>query len=151
VWKVSKSLDLKDVAAMGVSYGTAWVSLTRRANVQAGCVRNSTLGHKGHRTRVQKGSENSVVSPNLYLETDNPRLKADPAVAANCMLATCDSLLHQKLLCTHVKINKMCSQQACSKLVNKLPQGCHSQLIDKLLNCRTITSLLSSSSANTSC
>lgn len=36
VWKVSKSLDLKDVAAMGVSYGTAWVSLTRRANVQAG-------------------------------------------------------------------------------------------------------------------
>jgi NADPH:quinone reductase-like Zn-dependent oxidoreductase len=74
VWKVSKSLDLKDVAAMGVSYGTAWVSLTRRANVQAGCVRNSesTLGRKRHRTRVQKGGENSVVSPNLYLETDNP-------------------------------------------------------------------------------
>jgi hypothetical protein len=57
---------------------------------------------------------------------------------------------------THVKIsqlvNKMCSQQACSKLVNKLwqcsqccyfiklLQGCHSQLVDKLLNCRTITS-----------
>jgi hypothetical protein len=54
----------------------------------------------------------------------------------------------------HVKIsqlvNKMCSQQACSKLVNKLQQccyfikllliTCHSQLVDKLLNCRTITS-----------
>jgi hypothetical protein len=54
---------------------------------------------------------------------------------------------------THVKIsqlvNKMCSQQACSEVVNelsqscyfiKLLQGCHSQLVDKLLNCRTITS-----------
>ena len=36
VWKVPTALDLKDVAAMAVSYGTAWVSLTRRANVQAG-------------------------------------------------------------------------------------------------------------------
>jgi hypothetical protein len=43
----------------------------------------------------------------------------------------------------------MCSQQACSKLVNKLQQccyfikllqGCHSQLVDKLLNGRTIAS-----------
>jgi hypothetical protein len=53
----------------------------------------------------------------------------------------------------HVKIsqlvNKMCSQQACSKVVNKLYQccyfikllqSCHSQLVNKLLNCRTITS-----------
>jgi hypothetical protein len=45
--------------------------------------------------------------------------------------------------------NKMCSQQTCSKLVNKLqkfyyfinlPQTCHSQLVDKLLNYSTITS-----------
>jgi hypothetical protein len=54
---------------------------------------------------------------------------------------------------THVKIsqlvNKMCSQQACSKLINKLEpcwyfinllQGCHSQVVDKVLNYRTITS-----------
>ena len=44
----------------------------------------------------------------------------------------------------------MCSpQQACSKLVNKLKQccyfikllqGCHAQLVDKLVNCKTITS-----------
>jgi hypothetical protein len=57
---------------------------------------------------------------------------------------------------THVKIsqlvNKMCSQQACSMLVNKseqccyfikLLQGCHSQLVDKLLE-QLVTSLLSS-------
>jgi hypothetical protein len=47
-------------------------------------------------------------------------------------------------------VNKMCSQQACSKLACqqvvtccyfiKLLQGCHSQLVDKLLNCRMITS-----------
>jgi hypothetical protein len=58
---------------------------------------------------------------------------------------------------THVKIsqlvNNMCSQQTCSKLVDKLEQwqccyfikllqGCHSQLVDKLLNCRTITTKL---------
>jgi hypothetical protein len=59
-------------------------------------------------------------------------------------------LFSTKYKITHVKlVNKMCSQQACSKLVNKLyqccyfiklPQGCHSQLVDKLLNCRTITS-----------
>jgi hypothetical protein len=54
---------------------------------------------------------------------------------------------------SHVKIsqlvNKMCSQQACSKPVNKLYQccyfikllqGCHLQLVGKLLNCRTMTS-----------
>jgi hypothetical protein len=56
------------------------------------------------------------------------------------------------IACTHVKlsqlVNKMCSQQACSKLVNKLwqschfiklLQGCHSQLVIKSLNCTTIT------------
>ena len=54
---------------------------------------------------------------------------------------------------THVKISQLvnttCSQQACGKLANKLQQccyfinllqGCHSQLVDKLLNCRAIRS-----------
>lgn len=36
LWKVPKSLDLHNVAALAVSYGTAFVSLTRRANVQEG-------------------------------------------------------------------------------------------------------------------
>lgn len=36
VWKVPRSLDLKAVAALAVQYGTAWVSLTRRANVRSG-------------------------------------------------------------------------------------------------------------------
>ena len=49
----------------------------------------------------------------------------------------------------HVKIsqlvNKMCSQQACSKLVNKLQQCCYVELQDdnKLLD-QLVTSLLSS-------
>ena len=56
---------------------------------------------------------------------------------------------------THINIsqlvNKMCSQQACSKLVNKLyqccyfiklVQGCHSQLVDKIVELQDDNKLL---------
>lgn len=109
------------------------------------------------RTFVVSGEQNSAVgwervyfatytitghncNPNLHLIETRHIESLHVKEPTNKRRIPSDSFLGAWLDYTrHNLVNKICLQQTCSELTNKL-QGCHSQLVIKLLDCRTITS-----------
>jgi hypothetical protein len=92
----------------------------------------------------------SLCHPNPRFDTfaEGNSCKINPATD-EFSVSTLTTFLFQTDLPHNFSLNKMCSKQACKQACQqvvticyfiKLLQGCHLQLVDKLLNCRTITS-----------